>query len=162
MMGTASSAVEWWCFHVSTTGSPMSKSCVLLKFIDCSTFEHCSLFKLSTTFQWGCYCWFQIPDIFQVFFKYLTTSVRGTSIVRCGLSCLVGLNTDLYRLCGPHHGLDTFWARWLSCINKETTTTTSTGKEKHDNFSQYICIPKYWFDSNSWCQIILHRLNSKH
>jgi len=40
--------------------------------------------------------------------------VRGASIVRCGLSCLVDLNTDLYRLCGSHHGPDTFWARGLS------------------------------------------------
>ena len=40
--------------------------------------------------------------------------VRGASIVRCGLSCLVDLNSDLYRLCGSLHGLDTFWARGLS------------------------------------------------
>jgi len=40
--------------------------------------------------------------------------VRGASIVRCGLSCLVELNSDLYRLCGSIHGLDTFWARGLS------------------------------------------------
>jgi len=39
--------------------------------------------------------------------------VRGASIVRCGLSCLVDLNSDLY-LCGSLHGLDTFWARGLS------------------------------------------------
>ena len=49
---------------------------------------------------------------------------RGASIVRCGLSCLVDLNSDLYRLCGSLHGLDTFWARGLSWINRETTTTT--------------------------------------
>jgi len=30
---------------------------------------------------------------------------RGVSIVRCGLSCLVDLNSDLYRLCGSLHGL---------------------------------------------------------
>jgi len=52
--------------------------------------------------------------------------VRGASIVRCGLSCLVDLNSDLYRLRGSLHGLDTFWARGLSWINKETTTTTTT------------------------------------
>jgi len=40
--------------------------------------------------------------------------VRGASIVRCGLSCLFDLNSDLYRLCGSLHGLDTFWARGLS------------------------------------------------
>jgi len=40
--------------------------------------------------------------------------VRGASIVRCELSCLVDLNSDLYRLCGSLHGLDTFWARGLS------------------------------------------------
>jgi len=40
--------------------------------------------------------------------------VRGASIIRCGLSCLVDLNSDLYRLCGSLHGLDTFWARGLS------------------------------------------------
>jgi len=35
------------------------------------------------------------------------------------------LNSDLYRLCGSLHGLDTFWARGLSWIYKETTTTTT-------------------------------------
>jgi len=30
----------------------------------------------------------------------------------------------LYRLCGSLHGPDTFWARGLSWINKETTTTS--------------------------------------
>ena len=40
--------------------------------------------------------------------------VRGAWIVPCGLSCLVDLNSDLYRLCGSLHGLDTFWARGLS------------------------------------------------
>jgi len=35
-------------------------------------------------------------------------------IVRCGLSFLVDLNSDLFRLCGSLHGLDTFWARGLS------------------------------------------------
>ena len=40
--------------------------------------------------------------------------VRGASIVQCGLSCLVDLNSDLYRLCGSFHGLDTFWA--LGCV----------------------------------------------
>jgi len=40
--------------------------------------------------------------------------VRGASIVRCGLSCLVDLNSDLYRLCGSLHGTDTFWAWKLS------------------------------------------------
>ena len=33
------------------------------------------------------------------------------------------LSTDT-RLCGSLHGLDTFWARGLSWINKERTTTT--------------------------------------
>jgi len=51
--------------------------------------------------------------------------VRGVSIVQCGLSCLVDLNSDLYRLCGSLHGLNTFWARGLSWINKGTTTTTT-------------------------------------
>jgi len=51
--------------------------------------------------------------------------MRGASIVRCGLSCLVDLNSDFYRLCGSLHGLDTFWARELCWINKETTTTTT-------------------------------------
>jgi len=37
--------------------------------------------------------------------------VRSTSTVRMYLSCLVDLNSDLYRLCGSIHGLDTFWAR---------------------------------------------------
>jgi len=41
---------------------------------------------------------------------------------------LVGVNSDLYRLCGPLHGLDTFWARGLSWINKETTTTTTQAR----------------------------------
>ena len=49
--------------------------------------------------------------------------VHGASIVCCGLSCLVDLNSDLYRLCGSLHGPDTFWARGFSWINKETTTT---------------------------------------
>ena len=40
--------------------------------------------------------------------------VRGVSIVRYGLSCLVDLNSDLYRLCGSLFGLDTFWARGLN------------------------------------------------
>jgi len=40
--------------------------------------------------------------------------VHGVSIVQCGLSCLVDLNSDLYYLCGSIHGLDTFWARGLS------------------------------------------------
>ena len=40
--------------------------------------------------------------------------VRGASIVQCGLSCLVDLNSDLYRLCGSLHGPDIFWARGLS------------------------------------------------
>jgi len=40
--------------------------------------------------------------------------VRGASIVQCGLSCLVDLNSDLYRLCGSLHGPVTFWARRLS------------------------------------------------
>ena len=48
------------------------------------------------------------------------------SIVRCGLSCLVDLNSDLYYLCSSLHGLHTFWAWGLSWINKETTTTTTT------------------------------------
>jgi len=39
---------------------------------------------------------------------------------------MVGLNSDLYRLCGSLHGLHTFWARGLSWINQETTTTTIT------------------------------------
>jgi len=53
--------------------------------------------------------------------------VLGASIVRCEISCLVGLNSDLYRLCGSLHGLDTFWARprGLSWMNKETTTRTT-------------------------------------
>ena len=46
-------------------------------------------------------------------------------IVWCGLSCLVDLNSDLYCLCSSLHGPDTFWARGLSWINKETTTTTT-------------------------------------
>ena len=37
--------------------------------------------------------------------------VRGASVVRCGLLCLVDLTSDLYLLCGSLHGLDTFWAR---------------------------------------------------
>ena len=40
--------------------------------------------------------------------------VHGASIVRRGLSCLVDLNLDLYRLCGSLHGPNTFWARGLS------------------------------------------------
>jgi len=40
--------------------------------------------------------------------------VRGASIVRCGLSCLVDLNSDLYCLCGFLHGPDIFRARGLS------------------------------------------------
>jgi len=39
---------------------------------------------------------------------------------------MVGLNSDLYCLCGSLHGLHTFWARGLSWINQETTTTTIT------------------------------------
>jgi len=41
-------------------------------------------------------------------------------MVRCWLSCLVDPNSDLYRLYGSFHGLDTFWAQGLSWINKET------------------------------------------
>jgi len=40
--------------------------------------------------------------------------LRGASIVQCGLSCLVDINSDLYHLCGSLHGLDTFWARGMS------------------------------------------------
>jgi len=40
--------------------------------------------------------------------------VSGASIVRCGLSCLDDLNSDLYCLCGSLHRLDTLWARGLS------------------------------------------------
>jgi len=42
------------------------------------------------------------------------------------------LNSDLYRLCGSLHGLDTFRARGLSWINKETTTT-NLSKKDHDS-----------------------------
>jgi len=57
--------------------------------------------------------------------------VRGASIVRCRLSCLVDLNSDLCCLCGSLHGLDTFWSRGLSWINKETTTTTTRGGSRN-------------------------------
>ena len=63
--------------------------------------------------------------------------VRGASIVRCGLSCLVDLNSDLYRLCSSLHGPDTFWARELSWIDKETTTTTT-------NFSGALAILSFF------------------
>jgi len=45
-----------------------------------------------------------LPDPQWLFTKFTISA----SIVRCGLSCLVGLNSDLYRLCGSLHGLDTF------------------------------------------------------
>ena len=41
-------------------------------------------------------------------------TVRGASIVRCGLLGLINLNSDLYRLCGSLHGPDILWARVLS------------------------------------------------
>ena len=50
-------------------------------------------------------------------------------MVQCGLWCLVDLNSDLYRLCGSPHGPDTFWARGLNWIKKETTTTTTETNE---------------------------------
>jgi len=38
-----------------------------------------------------------------------------------------GLNSDLYRLCGSLHGLDTLRARaWVEMINRHWTTTTTT------------------------------------
>jgi len=37
-----------------------------------------------------------------------TNSNKQTNYTGCGLSCLVGLNSDLHRLCGSLHGLDTF------------------------------------------------------
>jgi len=46
------------------------------------------------------------------------------------------LNSDLYRLCSSLHGLDTFWVRGLSWINKETTTTT-TGRRLERTFKIY-------------------------
>ena len=45
--------------------------------------------------------------------------VRGASMVRCGLSCLVGLNSDLFRLCGSLHGLDTFSGGWVELIKRQ-------------------------------------------
>ena len=57
---------------------------------------------------------------------FLRTSIeRDCTQCECGLSCLVGLNSDLYRLCGSLHSVDTFWARGLSWIHKETTTITT-------------------------------------
>jgi len=41
-------------------------------------------------------------------------ALRFDTTVRCGLSCLVDLNSDLHRLCGCLHGLDTLWAQGLS------------------------------------------------
>ena len=38
--------------------------------------------------------------------------VRVASIVRCGQSCLVDLNSDLYRLCGSLQGPDTANPTW--------------------------------------------------
>jgi len=57
--------------------------------------------------------------------------VRGASIVQISFSCLVDLSSDVYRLCSSLHGLDTFWARGLSWINKETTTTTESFVQRH-------------------------------
>ena len=37
----------------------------------------------------------------------------------CGLSCLVGFNSELYRFCDSPHDLNTFWARGLSWIKLE-------------------------------------------
>ena len=49
-----------------------------------------------------------------VLFHSQDLGVRGASIVRMCLSCLIDLNSDLYCLRGSLHGLDTFWARGLS------------------------------------------------
>jgi len=40
--------------------------------------------------------------------------VRGALIVLMGILCVVGLNSDLYHLCGSLYALDTCWARKLS------------------------------------------------
>jgi len=63
------------------------------------------------------------PSVVQILFW----KSKVFDLAPCGLSCLVDLylDSDLYRLCGSLHGLDTFWARGLSWINKETTTTTT-------------------------------------
>jgi len=69
--------------------------------------------------------------------------VRGVSIVQCGLSCLVDLNSDLYHLCSSLHGPDTFWAWGLILINKETTTTTTDGiPTLHRNFKGFQLLEK--------------------
>jgi hypothetical protein len=36
--------------------------------------------------------------------------VCGASIKQMGFSCLIGLKSDLYYLCGPHYGPDIFCA----------------------------------------------------
>ena len=51
--------------------------------------------------------------------------VRGASIVWCGLSCLVDLNSDLYRLCGSLHGLDTFFFLILDCLLRSNLSKRS-------------------------------------
>ena len=50
--------------------------------------------------------------------------VRGASIVRMCLSCLVDLKSDFNHLCGSLHGLYTFWARGLGWIHEERETHT--------------------------------------
>jgi len=52
---------------LNTTGSPMSKSCVLLKFVDCSTLFIVEIFDNVLR----CCCSFQILDIFRIFSKSL-------------------------------------------------------------------------------------------
>jgi len=62
----------------------------------------------------------------------------------CGLSCLVGLNSDFHRLCGSLHGPDTFWARklgprgWVEIIKRQ--------QQRHPGFS--------WDLSYHWILIV--------
>jgi len=58
-----------------------------------------------------------------VLFHSQDLGVHCASIVQMCLSCLIDLNSSLYHLRGSLQGLDTFWARGLSWMNKETITT---------------------------------------
>jgi len=70
--------------------------------------------------------------------------VCGASIVQMSLSCLVDLNSDFYRLRGSLHGLDSFWARGLSWMNKDTHTHTHTHTHTGISFSHLIRWMKGW------------------
>jgi len=79
---------------------------------------------------------------------------RDASIVQCGLSCLVDLNSDVYHLCGALHGLDTFWARGLRWMNKETTTTITTRRVENSPATGVKTVLRPVWDSK-WLQMLV-------